>query len=273
MPLSPTMLADAKSWYPTGDPLSAAHAIASAMPSAPPLAQAVQTIGDSVAPPPAAGPRSSVDVPGYNPDYNSLLTSDPTYLAWANAHPGVVADAGTARKAALRAMAMQYGGLPQGFQDQYGDLTPEDIAAAQANPYSSQHMLQSEYQTNVENARKGLAARGQLHSGDLGYAQGQLDTQLGASQYALGNQFSSNFQSAINDYLNALSGDETARRGAIGQAYQDVVSNPAYQPVAGGAATLVPTWQSDYGQPVYQTTDGRLYSLDASGNPVLYTGG
>lgn len=229
------------------------------------------TGGGTPAPPPP-GPPGSVNVKGFNPDYNALLLQDPAYLAWANAHPGVVAGAGAQRAAALRALAMQYGGIPTGFQDTYGDLTPEDIAAAQSNPYSDMHMLQQQYDQNVEQMKKGLAARGALHSGDLGYGQGQLDTQLGQSQYNLGNQFGSNFQNAIQNYLDALTNDRTAQGAAIGQAYQDVIGNPLYAPTPDTTANLVPTWQSDYGQPVYSTSDGRLYTVDAQGNPVLYTG-
>lgn len=266
----------APKWYQTGDPTL--HAAPIPQPpgdqTATPLSYGGGgTSGGGVPTPnPSPSPAGSVNIPGFNPDYNALLLSDPAYLAWATAHPGHVADAAFQRQAATRALAAQYGGVPQGFTDTYGDLTPADLAQAAANPFSDTAQLKQQYQNNVENLRRGLAARGQLHSGDLGFGQGQLDTQLGKSQYDLGNQFLQNLRDAIGNYTGAMANEDTARSGAIGQAYQDVTSNPAYQPTPAATATLVPTWQSDYGTPVYKTPEGRLYTVDGNGNSVLYTG-
>ena len=262
-------------WYPSGDPTT--HQ------TPPPAGSDAGTTptqyggggggtGGGQPGPPAPGPAGSLNIPGFNPDYQQLLLSDPAYMAWASAHPGVMADLNTTRGAAIRALAAQFGGVPQGFTDTYGDLTPGDLAAAAANPYSSMAQLKTQYDQNLENARKGLAGRGQLHSGDLGYMQDQLQNQLGSSQYDLSNQFLSTLQSILGNYTGGVHNEELNKGAAIGQAYQDVTGNPAYQPTPAATATLIPTWQSDYGTPVYQTGDGRLYTVDSNGNPVLYTG-
>jgi hypothetical protein len=167
----------------------------------------------------------------------------------------------------------QYGGIPTGFTDTYGDLTPADIQAGADNPYSDEAQLKRQYDLNGEQMKRGLAARGALHSGDLGFGQDQLDTQKGQSEYDLANQFSGALQGALGDYLNTVSGDNSARQQAVQAAMGDITSNPLYQNGGGGSASLVSDWQSKYGKPVYQDGSGSLYTVDENGNPVPYFGG
>ena len=215
-------------------------------------------------------PLGQITIPG--PDYKSLIESSPEYQSWLQSSTRNLGDAATQRKAALRALVLQYGGLPAGVQDAYGDLAPGDLQAGADNPYSQKAQLDRSYATNVEAMKRSLAARGALHSGDLGYEQNQLDTQKGQTLSDLGNQFSSALQAAIGQYLGVVGSENDNRTGAVEQAYQDIISNPLYQQGAGGQAQLVSDWQTKYGKPVYQDGVGNLYTVDGNGTPIPYFG-
>lgn len=218
----------------------------------------------------AGGPEGSINIPG--PDYTSLIEADPNYLAWLNSSQRNLGDAATQRKAAIRALVQQYGGLPEGITDTYGDLTAADIQAGKDNPYSQMAQLQRSYDQNTLAMKRSLAARGALHSGDLGYEQNQLDTQKGQAASDLGNQFSNSLAAAIGSYLGVVGQENDNRDTAVGQAYQDVIQNPLYRQGAGGQANLVSDWQSKYGKPVYQDSVGNLYTVGANGIPSPYFG-
>lgn len=186
-------------------------------------AYVVPTPHPAAAPPPAPGPA-----PG--PNYTSALQSDPNYLAWQTDSIRNLSDAASTRQAAIRALVEQFGGMPAGFHDQYGDLTSADLALAAQNPYSTEADLKRAYQQNVVNMQKALAARGALHSGDLGYNQNQLDTQYGQDQYDAGQQFAQDLQQAIGAYTSAQDQGRQAQEAAIAAAYADIIGNPAYVP-------------------------------------------
>lgn len=162
--------------------------------------------------------------------YQALIQADPNYLAWQTNSIQTLSNAASARQAAIRALVEQFGGMPSGFTDQYGDLTSADMGLASSNPYSTEAELKRAYQGNVDAMRKALAARGALHSGDLGFNQNQLDTGYGQSQYDAGQQFASELQAAIGAYTSAQDQDRQAQQAAIAQAYADIIGNPAYVP-------------------------------------------
>lgn len=163
-------------------------------------------------------------------NYGARITSNPVYEAWQTNSVRDLSNAATQRQAAVRALTEQFGGMPAGFTDTYGDLTPADLQLAQQNPFSAEAGLARQHQTNVMNMRKALAARGALHSGDLGYGQNQEDTQYGQDQYNAGQQFAQQLQAAIGAYTDAQAQDRSAQQAAIAQAYQDIIGNPAYVP-------------------------------------------
>lgn len=171
-----------------------------------------------------------VHAPAQPVNYQALLEADPGYMAWQTNSIQDLSNAATQRQAALRALVEQFGGLPAGFKDPYGDLTSGDLALAASNPYSTRANLARDYHTNVESMRKALAARGALHSGDLGYGQNQLDTQYGQQQYDAGQQFAQALQGAISSYTDAQAQDRQAQVGAITGAYGNIIQNPAYVP-------------------------------------------
>jgi hypothetical protein len=221
------------------------------------------TTGSSTPPPDSIGTIN----------WDSLIQGDPNYLNYLVNSKANLGDAASSRKAALEALVLQYGGLPSGISDSYGDLSAADLANAAANPFSDEAGIQRNYDQSQRAMLRSLAARGALESGDLGYNAGQLDTSRGTNEYNAGAKFASDYNTAIGSYLNALGTDRADKANAIQAAYGDVSSNPLYQQGAGLGATLDPNWQAKYGTPVYRDASGNLYTTDANGNPVPYTAG
>jgi hypothetical protein len=69
-------------------------------------------------PPPSA--HLGLD-PGFTPNYEALIRSDPAYLSWRNSGQLDMSSAAAARKAALDALVVRYRGKGA-FTDQYGDI-------------------------------------------------------------------------------------------------------------------------------------------------------
>jgi hypothetical protein len=204
----------------------------------------------------------------YTPEqYAQMALTDPIYQQWVTnvRDPGLAA-AGTNRTAALRALAIGYGGLPAGVTDPYGDLSPDIMAQAAGNDQSTIAQMQRSYDQQNAAMQNQLAARGALHSGDLVQGQQALDAQYQTDQYNAAQAFIAALsgQGGIlpgyaQDVTNAWSG----QTDALTQAIQD--QEALFPSGAGGqTASLIPGSQTDYGQPVYQGPDGALYAIDPS---------
>lgn len=232
------------------------------------------------APPPPAPPTGTATVPqhapmtpaghvqtspGYTPDYNALLGSDPGYLAAANAAQQANAQGAAARRAALRQLVIRYGGLPGGFGDVYGDVDQATLDAAKSNQFSALAQMKDNYTKSLDQFQRGLAARGMLQSGELGYGSDQLQRGEAQQEYDAANQFGDQAQGAINQYLGIVSGSNQNLAGAVSQAESNLISNPTYQPVAPTYADYDATSSAQYGQPIYKGEDGSLFTQD--GNP------
>lgn len=222
--------------------------------------------------PPAAGSSPGVNPDGsiqvgsnFTPDYAALLAGDPSWMAYQNNEQGTLANAATSRAAAIKAAMIQYGGgLPSGVTDTYGDITPDITDLASQNQYSDLADINRSYTQGLETFKRGLAARGVLQSGDLGYGLDQAATNLGQQQYDAGNNFANSFNSAINSYLGTVNSQKQGEAGALSSAESDVYNNPANRPTTSSSANLVPNWQALYGSPVYSGPDGTLYNADGS---------
>jgi hypothetical protein len=184
-------------------------------------------------------------------DWTKLLQGNSNYMGW-ELNAGQRADQAAAqRKAALQALAVRYGGLPAGFKDIYGDLTPDIQGVAGSNPLSESARIERDYGQSQENYKRGLAARGALQSGDLGYGLGELDYQHSADLYNMGNDFLSAAQGAVNDYSSALSGLSQEQIDAIrnaaasvyGQGYR--LSGTGNAAPGGGGLTMGVDWNPD----------------------------
>jgi hypothetical protein len=209
--------------------------------------------------------------PGYTPDFKSLIQADPAYISWANSSERSINDAAAQRKAALQSLAIAYGGLPQGANDQYGDIDQATLDLAKNNQFSQVAQLQRSYDQGVEQLKKQLAARGALQSGDLGYGLDQADYQRGASEYDMGRQYGDQMGSIENSYVDAFNRATSGEADAIQAAEQSVYSNPLNRPSEGTNATLIPDSRSKYGQDVYSGPDGKLYVIGPDGNAAPYT--
>lgn len=221
-------------------------------------------------PPSAPGPDSiSIGAtPGYTPDYTSAIQNDPGYAASQTATQQAAANAQAQRQAALRAQVIQYGGLPDGFKDPFGDIDQATLDAAKNNQYSTLASLKKNYDQSVSQFQRALAARGALQSGDLNYGQNQIDTGYGQSQYDAGNQFGSAGQGILNAYTGVLGTNAQNLAQAIQAAAANAYNDPANKPVTanpGTTASRNAALSSQYGIDVYDDGSGKYYTRD--GNP------
>lgn len=238
-------------------------------PEAPP--RAGQTQVRPVPPPPPQAPNEVIGLtPGFTPNYKALIESNPAYLTYKSNATLDVNQAASRRQAALRALALRYGGLPGSFKDAYGDIDAATLEQAKGNEFSDTARIARNYQQGIDALKRGLAGRGMFGSGELTYGLEQADYARGASEFDIGQEFTSAAQMALNDYLGVESQFRRGEADAIRQAEQDVYANPANRPTEGTEARLVPDWNTKYGQPVWQAGDGKLYILGPDGNPVPY---
>lgn len=218
------------------------------------------------APPAPPSPRTTIAGSSYTPDYSSLITSDPGYIAAENTTLQSNAAAQAKRREAMRAALIQYGGdLPAGFKDTYGDIDQATLEAARGNQNSVLARLSNDYSQGVERFRRGLSARGMLQSSETDYGSDQLNRAYGQERYDAGNAFASGANQAYGGYADVLGQNAQSLAGAIGQAESNVFSNPAYRPVAPSFADYDVSASGQYGQPVYRGEDGKFY--DTNGNP------
>jgi len=251
---------------PDGGPITKVKVPTAAPPPAPPP--------PPPPPPPKPPPPSTyLFTPAYTPDYASLIKSSPGYMAWQAADPHV--SAGATRRAAIRALMIQYGGtLPPGYSDVYGDIDQATLDQAAANPYSTKKQLLRANALANQQLQTSLAARGALHSGDLVYGADQLGQQLGQAEYDAGNAFSGAYQGDVGSFVDAINAWQQQEAGIVGQEEANLEQNPLYQPRDATYANLVDNWSSLYGQPVYQAPGpgGGLYTVDpTTGKLVPYT--
>lgn len=216
--------------------------------------------------PPPVSPAGSVQTaPGYTPDYGSLISNDPAYLSAQAAAQNAQAQAAAKRKQQLQQAIIQYGGLPAGFTDQYGDIDQATLDQAGQNQYSVLGTLAKNYSQNEEQFKRSLAARGALQSGDLNYGEDQLTNAYGQQRYDAANAVGSQANQSLDAYMGVLSGNAANLSSAIQGAEGNVYSNPAYRPTEASSANYDAGNSSAYGQPIYVDSTGNLY--DMNGNP------
>jgi hypothetical protein len=159
---------------------------------------------------------------GYTPtDWTKLIQGNSGYMGWALNAAERKDTAAANRTAALRSLAIRYGGLPSGFKDPYGDIDAGTLNQSQSNPLSESSRLAKSYADSTEQFKRSLAARNALQSGDLGYGLGQIDYQHSADEYDLGQQFMDAAQQAINQYSGTVAGLSAEQIDAIRQAAMD----------------------------------------------------
>lgn len=192
--------------------------------------------------------------PQSSPDYLALIKASPGYASWAASRDQRTRNLATSRAAAIRSLALQFGGLPPGFKDAFGDLRPEDLDAAGHNQFSVEQGLKRNYEQGVENMHRSLAARGVLQSGDLGYGQNQADLARGQAEHDAGAQFLDALNQAIQGYAGGIGDINAEEPGIINQLlplFEQLYPMPAppgtppaggggISPTAGRTATYAP---------------------------------
>lgn len=198
--------------------------------------------------------------------WSSFLRGDPGYAAWLAGRPGRESSLASRRAAAIRQALLHFGRLPGNFKDQYGDITPADMAAAQGNKFSDEANIQRAYRQGIDNLHRSLAARGMLQSGEVVSGQHQADVANAQAEQSAAEAFMAAITGSVGDYTSGMSDIAGEEAGVIGQAEQNVFSqnpNPTMQ------ADLVAGSSDQYGYPVYRTQDGRTWRLDPdTGLPV-----
>jgi hypothetical protein len=200
------------------------------------------------------------------------IQGDPTYVAWETGLGSLQGSSAATRQAAIRALALQYGGLPSGMSDVYGDLTPGIEAQAAANPESTVGQLNLQNQAAQQQMLQQLAARGALHSGDLAYGAQDLAQQYAQARTDAANAFGQNYNAAVDAYTQGLGNYQAGYGSMLGGV--ETTQAGLHPDTAAVYAQLVPGSVAKYGKPVYQNgPGGTLYSVGPGGSLVPFTGG
>lgn len=182
-----------------------------------------------VAPPPP--PRAPID-------RSALLRGTSVYTNWATSAANRKSAAAARRAAAIRTLIGRYGKLPSGYQDSFGDLRPEDIAAAQNDPLSSTAQLAKAAAESRRSAIGQLAARGGLGSGELGYTENNLESSRATAERGLLNSIMDALTGTAGGYTDEVNAVDAEEPGVLSQA-EDIV-NSMYQEPASAPAPAAP---------------------------------
>lgn len=212
---------------------------------------------------------TTTTVPGYTPNYGQLIANDPTLKQiQADLAASGVADLGS-RNAAINRYLVGFGAVPdvnaasKSLGIDLGQaVDPTTAALAQENPYSTEANLSKSHTDALRQIRQGLAARGGLRSGELGFQLGKENTAYGQAQ-----------SDATQKVLDLIAGVQAAYTDAQRQAQAQL--NDAAMTTAGRVADLYPATGSQVatydagasaaaGAHVYKGPDGRYYNQDGS---------
>lgn len=226
-------------------------------PDTPAPAVAPTLTGGASAP---TAPPGSVGVPGNTPNYEALITGDPLFRQFrADLGAEGVSDAAS-RQRAIRSLLTQFGGVPEGSWDVYGDADEATRLAAQNNPHSVLAQIGQQGQDAEAMMRAALSARGLSSSGQRVFEEQRLGKALSQAQY--------NARTGAMDTINqAQGGFVSAER----QRARDLASQMAeamrrqtelHPATPGGTANLDNTMEGPNGEPVYLGADGNYYTQD-----------
>lgn len=271
--------------YPGGFSIKAVKPRGAAVPTAP-GAFAPQVVknttgfneGAAAAQAPAT-PAPAVGAPGS--PFVSVLSGMPGVVAANTNADRSALDAASARAASIQSAALQYGGLPAGFQDKYGDVSESILAQAQANPYSETAQAQRQYDQGMLAMKQRLAASGSLESSQLGTDTGNTNYQRGLDLYNLAGKFGSTVNDAISKYAGVLGSNQADLTNALAKGAQDAAALPGNYP-AGVALHQAPHTSTGvdttfappkYGPDADYTPDGTIRQNGAFNGPVVSSDG
>lgn len=125
-----------------------------------------------------------------------------------------------------RSQALIQFGSPQLAQG-YGDtVDPNTAAAAGANQFSTLANLSHQNKIGVRNILNNLAGHGLLHSGDLGYREGEQARAFGQASYDATQQLLAQLSGYLNQYLGSAQGANTNYTNQLLGAFGQYGQNP-----------------------------------------------
>jgi hypothetical protein len=219
------------------------------------------------------GPPSNLQaiIHGQVPDYLGLARSSARYQSWAASARQRRTNAAATRREGIRSLLLSYGGgLPSGFSDAYGDVDPALIAAAQNNPNSQTNLMARQFQQRGAAEEDVRTARGIVGEG----GQQLVEQRTAANDRSTAEQsmldaLLSALRGSVGNFTDTTGGIDAEESGVLGQSIQEATdANPV---PADTTAQYIPGSEDQYGAPVYRDAAGRMYKLDANGNPVPYT--
>lgn len=158
----------------------------------------------------------------YESLYQAALNSPFYQQALAATNAAKLADAGS-RKSAIQQMLIQFGLVPAGFQDKYGDVDPTTRSLADQNTSSGisayARLLQAHKDAQRDLSRR-LSARGLRRSGTRGYG-------MRRNQLAYDQNFSDSVGKLLgfaNNTYGTFANSEYQRQLGLSSALRDAVS-------------------------------------------------
>lgn len=212
-----------------------------------PLAKKKPKPSPKPAPLPGYPVRTGLDAPtiwgggkkAVSPNFGALIDVDPGLLSYRGSEATALAGGSADRAAAVRALAVRYGGVPQGMADRYGDIDQSTRDLAGQNQFSDIANLQRGRSAAQTSLVDDLAARGMLRSGGLAGGLNGLNLDYGQREYDAGNAFANAYNQAIQNYTSLVNQQKQGEADAISKAAEAVYANPMNR-TFGPPATLVP---------------------------------
>jgi hypothetical protein len=203
-----------------------------------------------------SGLGGPVTIPGFTPDYASLIQNDPIFgQLKADLSANGIQDA-AARAAAIQRGLIQFGEVPSfnGLAGLNQDWLSSDVndttrQLAQQNTASGMSVVarqQKQYQDNIRSIKNALAARGALRSGETGYQLGEAQRGFDTAQFDARQELLDYIMGAQQGFLAA----ERQRQGQLAQGAEGAFGRQTQLNPVVGSQTVYP------GQPNYPTPLG-----------------
>lgn len=197
-------------------------------------------------------------------DLLSLALSSPYYQQVLAANRAAEQAAAAARKAALQQMLIQFGLIPEGFKDPYGDIdqTTRDLAAANTTSgISASARLKQALQDAQRGSVRNLTARGLRRSGTRGYQLRKNQLGYDQSYSDAVQQLLSGANSLYSNFAQGQYNRATNLSSALANAIASLnfgANGPSIPTISPPSAPSAPTYTAPGFQP---------------GNPTIPTGG
>lgn len=188
-----------------------------------------------------AVPQSLAPKPATSEDYFQAAVGDPIFK---QTQGDIAADRSNfdqIRRGAIQNAVGVLGFVPDGFNDQYGDIDEATRALAAKNTQagtSTIARLKAAHEKAVRDSIRANAARGILRSGDTGYQLGQRELENRQNLSDTVSKFLEYLQTGVyGPYAQALAGLNQQEREALMKVYEAIQANGLLSGPVGGSAT------------------------------------